>query len=183
MDDATSHGLTKRPRIHDLRHTHVAWLISDNTPMAAVQRRMGHTSITTTIDRYGHLLPYVDQDLMDSSGLATPALNAAEPAAQGLYGKAAFDAVGPLLLTGWPAVGPYLLSGLQETPTLAFTGSPRNAHGLSPDPDQPLPTSSTTPLSASGTSLNGRSTSRGRSRPLPSLLLRKSPLSYSAPRR
>jgi integrase len=66
VDDAISRGLAKRPRIHDLRHTHVAWLISDNIPMAAIQRRMGHKSITTTIDRYGHLLPYVDQDLMDS---------------------------------------------------------------------------------------------------------------------
>ncbi|MFI6320995.1 tyrosine-type recombinase/integrase [Nonomuraea sp. NPDC050556] len=66
VDDAISRGLTKRPRIHDLRHTHVAWLISDNIPMAAIQRRMGHKSITTTIDRYGHLLPYVDQDLIES---------------------------------------------------------------------------------------------------------------------
>ncbi|WP_055483150.1 tyrosine-type recombinase/integrase [Sphaerimonospora mesophila] len=66
IDDACSRGLTKRPRIHDLRHTHVAWLISESIPLAAIQRRMGHKSITTTIDRYGHLLPYVDQDLIDA---------------------------------------------------------------------------------------------------------------------
>ncbi|WP_396795470.1 tyrosine-type recombinase/integrase [Microbispora sp. H13382] len=49
-----------------MRHTHVAWLISEGIPLAAIQRRMGHKSITTTIDRYGHLLPYVDQDLIDA---------------------------------------------------------------------------------------------------------------------
>ncbi|MFD1544701.1 tyrosine-type recombinase/integrase [Nonomuraea guangzhouensis] len=35
--------------MHDLRHARVAWLISDNIPMAVIQRRMGHKSITTTI--------------------------------------------------------------------------------------------------------------------------------------
>jgi integrase len=47
-------------RIHDLRHTHTAWLISAGRPLPSIQRRLGHRSITTTIDRYGHLLPDVD---------------------------------------------------------------------------------------------------------------------------
>lgn len=45
------------PRLHDLRHSHVAWLIAINTPMPVIQRRLGHEKITTTIDTYGHLLP------------------------------------------------------------------------------------------------------------------------------
>lgn len=45
------------PRLHDLRHSHVAWLIAANTPLPVIQRRMGHEKITTTIDTYGHLLP------------------------------------------------------------------------------------------------------------------------------
>lgn len=45
------------PRLHDLRHSHVAWLIAINTHMAVIQRRLGHEKITTTIDTYGHLLP------------------------------------------------------------------------------------------------------------------------------
>jgi hypothetical protein len=54
--------------------------------------------------------------LVFSSGI-TLALNVAEPLIAGDYGKAAFDAVGPLLLMGWAEVGPGLLqaiSGITE---------------------------------------------------------------------
>ncbi|MDX3849451.1 tyrosine-type recombinase/integrase [Streptomyces sp. AK02-01A] len=49
-------GLTKRPRIYDLRHTHASWLIAGKVPLPVIQARLGHESITTTVDRYGHLL-------------------------------------------------------------------------------------------------------------------------------
>lgn len=52
-------------RMHDLRHTHAAWLISANVPLTAVQRRLGHKSIAVTSDRYGHLLPEVDEDIAE----------------------------------------------------------------------------------------------------------------------
>lgn len=42
-------------RIHDLRHTHAATLISAGSPLTAVQRRLGHSSIAVTSDLYGHL--------------------------------------------------------------------------------------------------------------------------------
>jgi integrase len=32
--------------------------------LPAISRRLGHESITTTIDRYGHLLPEVDDGLV-----------------------------------------------------------------------------------------------------------------------
>lgn len=44
-------------RFHDLRHTHVAWLIAGGAPLPHIQARLGHESITTTIDTYGHLMP------------------------------------------------------------------------------------------------------------------------------
>lgn len=44
-------------RLHDLRHSHVAWLIADRVPLPVIQARLGHEKITTTIDTYGHLLP------------------------------------------------------------------------------------------------------------------------------
>ncbi len=44
-------------RIHDLRHTHVSWLIAGGLPLPNIQARLGHESITTTIDTYGHLMP------------------------------------------------------------------------------------------------------------------------------
>lgn len=56
--------MEKLPRIHDLRHTHVAWLIAKNLPLPAIQRRLGHESIQTTVDRYGHLLPELDDDMV-----------------------------------------------------------------------------------------------------------------------
>ncbi|WP_105970331.1 DUF2637 domain-containing protein [Streptomyces geranii] len=47
--------------------------------------------------------------LMHFSGLLTLALNVAEPIVTGHYGRAAVDAVAPLLLLGWGSVGPQLL--------------------------------------------------------------------------
>lgn len=54
----------KKPRIHDLRHSHASWLIADKVSLVAIQRRLGHESITTTIDRYGHLVPDVDLEVL-----------------------------------------------------------------------------------------------------------------------
>jgi len=45
----------KQIRVHDLRHSHVAMLIDQGIPMKEIQARMGHRSITTTMDTYGHL--------------------------------------------------------------------------------------------------------------------------------
>lgn len=52
--------LVKVPRIHDLRHTHVAWQIAANVPLSAIARRVGHESVNTTDKIYGHLLPEVE---------------------------------------------------------------------------------------------------------------------------
>lgn len=53
-------GLGKVPRIHDLRHSHAAYLISQGIPLLAVSRRLGHASVQVTASVYGHLLPEVD---------------------------------------------------------------------------------------------------------------------------
>jgi len=47
----------RRVRFHDLRHTFAALMISMDANMKWLQHQMGHASITTTMDRYGHLLP------------------------------------------------------------------------------------------------------------------------------
>jgi integrase len=44
-------------RWHDLRHTAVALAIAQGAHPKAIQQRMGHASITVTLDRYGHLFP------------------------------------------------------------------------------------------------------------------------------
>ena len=63
---AAEAGFTKRPRPHDLRHSHAAYLLSINQPMLAVSRRLGHASIQITNDRYGHLLPEVDINMVSA---------------------------------------------------------------------------------------------------------------------
>jgi integrase len=70
VDEAMKSGLEIRPRIHDLRHTHVSWLIAQGVQLPAISRRLGHESITTTIDRYGHLLPEVDDGLVKALAAA-----------------------------------------------------------------------------------------------------------------
>lgn len=52
-------------RIHDLRHTAVALAIAVGAHPKAIQARMGHASITTTLDRYGHLFPEMDESIAD----------------------------------------------------------------------------------------------------------------------
>ena len=50
-------GLGKFPRIHSLRHTAASWMLETTGDIQAVQYMLGHESITTTVDRYGHLVP------------------------------------------------------------------------------------------------------------------------------
>ncbi|MDJ1130592.1 tyrosine-type recombinase/integrase [Streptomyces iconiensis] len=64
LDAANAADLTKRPRVHDLRHTHASWLIAGKVPLPVIQGRLGHESITTTVDRYGHLLDSADDDVV-----------------------------------------------------------------------------------------------------------------------
>ncbi|WP_312024844.1 hypothetical protein [Amycolatopsis balhimycina] len=50
--------------------------------------------------------------LLIFASVVTLALNVADPLFAGEYGKAAFDAVGPLLLIGWAEVGPSFLQAI-----------------------------------------------------------------------
>lgn len=56
------------PRLHDLRHSHVAWLVAQGVPLPVIQARLGHEKITTTIDTYGHLLPDLQRAAADAAG-------------------------------------------------------------------------------------------------------------------
>ena len=40
---------------HQYRHTYATWLLRRGTGMESVKQLLGHASITTTIDIYGHL--------------------------------------------------------------------------------------------------------------------------------
>lgn len=58
------------PRIHDLRHTHVAWLIALGIGLPVIQARLGHESIKTTIDEYGHLMPDIQAAAAHAASVA-----------------------------------------------------------------------------------------------------------------
>lgn len=45
------------PTPHDLRHTHASLAIENGVSMVELQRRLGHSTITVTLDRYTHLSP------------------------------------------------------------------------------------------------------------------------------
>jgi integrase len=52
-------------RIHDLRHTAVALWIAAGANPKEVSARAGHSSVSFTLDRYGHLYPEADAALRD----------------------------------------------------------------------------------------------------------------------
>ena len=43
--------------LHECRHTYAAFMIAAGVNAKALSTYMGHSSITITLDRYGHLLP------------------------------------------------------------------------------------------------------------------------------
>jgi len=53
-------------RFHDLRHTHVALLIEQGVHIKVIQERLGHASIRTTLDVYGHLFEGLDEAAADA---------------------------------------------------------------------------------------------------------------------
>ncbi|MFJ6380895.1 DUF2637 domain-containing protein [Kitasatospora sp. NPDC092039] len=78
--------------------------------------------------------------LMHLCGLLTLALNIAEPLVAGHYGRAAVDAVAPLLLLGWGQVGPQFLRHFHalSAPNPAEAPVPVPAVDHFPDPSASL---------------------------------------------
>ncbi|MGH9005742.1 MAG: tyrosine-type recombinase/integrase, partial [Acidimicrobiia bacterium] len=52
-----------RIRWHDLRHSHASHLLKAGVNIKVVSRRLGHASVSFTLDRYGHLFPEADTAL------------------------------------------------------------------------------------------------------------------------
>ncbi len=44
-------------RIHDIRHTFASLLLQQGEPLNYVKEQLGHASIQTTVDVYGHIIP------------------------------------------------------------------------------------------------------------------------------
>ena len=66
----TAAELPSGTTFHDLRHTFASTALAEGVPISEVSRWLGHKSITTTVDLYGHLVP-------EASGRARSALDRA----------------------------------------------------------------------------------------------------------
>jgi integrase len=68
-------------KLHDLRHFHASGLIAAGCDVVTVQRALGHSAATTTLNTYSHLWPNAEDRtraaaadmLADALGLATSA--------------------------------------------------------------------------------------------------------------
>ena len=58
---ALSVGITG-VRLHDLRHTHATLMLAANVHPKVVSERLGHASVTITMDIYSHVLPGIQRD-------------------------------------------------------------------------------------------------------------------------
>lgn len=66
LEAAIKKSGVKRIRLHDLRHSHASNLIAQGVPIIAVSKRLGHSSITITLDTYAHLLERTEDEMMNT---------------------------------------------------------------------------------------------------------------------
>lgn len=52
-------------RVHDLRHSHIALLIEKGLQPLVIAQRVGHDSVNTTMNIYGHLYPNKQKEVAD----------------------------------------------------------------------------------------------------------------------
>ena len=65
----------KKIRVHDLRHSHVAYLIHKGIEPILIKERVGHKDIRITLNTYGHLYPNQQRrvaDLLDDENGKSP---------------------------------------------------------------------------------------------------------------
>lgn len=59
--------LGARARFHDIRHFHATQLLDAGVPLPVVSERLGHASIATTAEIYGHAVPESDRRAADAN--------------------------------------------------------------------------------------------------------------------
>lgn len=52
-------------RLHDLRHSHVSFLINNGISPLAIAKRVGHDKVETTLSVYSHLYPVKEEEIID----------------------------------------------------------------------------------------------------------------------
>jgi len=53
-------------RLHDARHTHASLMLKQGTHPKIVQERLGHATISTTLDLYSHVAPGLQEAAAES---------------------------------------------------------------------------------------------------------------------
>ena len=69
MKSQIARANVKEIRVHDLRHSHVAFLINEGVQPLLIKERLGHKDIKVTMNTYGHLYPNQQRavaDMLDS---------------------------------------------------------------------------------------------------------------------
>ena len=46
----------RKIKIHDFRHSHTTFLLSNGVPITVISKRLGHTDISMTLNVYSHLI-------------------------------------------------------------------------------------------------------------------------------
>lgn len=64
-DDIKIAGVPKI-RIHDMRHTHATLLLQMGENIKVVSERLGHATITTTLNTYAHVMPNMQKTLAEN---------------------------------------------------------------------------------------------------------------------
>lgn len=65
MKQKTEEAKLKPIRVHDLRHSHIALLIEKGLQPLIIAQRVGHDSVNTTMNIYGHLYPNKQKEVAD----------------------------------------------------------------------------------------------------------------------
>ena len=65
LKSASEKAGVKHIRVHDLRHSHAAYLIHQGVEPMVIRDRLGHKDIKVTLNTYGHLYPSRQKEVAD----------------------------------------------------------------------------------------------------------------------
>lgn len=91
MKQKTEQAKLKPIRVHDLRHSHIALLIEKGMQPLVIAQRVGHDSVNTTMNIYGHLYPNKQKqvaDLLNAEATGEPESNLLDMATEMRFRKA-----------------------------------------------------------------------------------------------
>lgn len=91
MKQKTNQAKLKPIRVHDLRHSHIALLIEKGMQPLVIAQRVGHDSVNTTMNIYGHLYPNKQKqvaDLLNAEATGEPESNLVDMATEMRFRKA-----------------------------------------------------------------------------------------------